>query len=79
MIMTKKKFADKKISETLTAIRKIVANEMVREIRDKHYRETKDLSVAEQIKFFRKKSEKLQRKLKPHRSAADTRLVGSSR
>lgn len=37
---------------------------MVRKIRDKHYEETKGLSVDEQIKFIKKKSEKLQKELK---------------
>ena len=53
--------------------------EMVRKIRDRHYEETKNLSVAEQIKYVRKKAEKLQRELKPHRSTTATHLVGSSR
>ena len=57
----------------------VKAVEMVRKIRNQHYEETKGLSVAEQIKFVRKKSEKLQRKLKPKRSMPDTHLVGSSR
>ena len=57
----------------------VKAVEMVRKIRNQHYEETKGLSVAEQIKFVKKKSEKLQRKLKPQRSTPDTRLVGSSR
>ncbi len=34
--------------------------EMVRKIRDKHYEETKDFSVEEQIKFFRNKAKRLQ-------------------
>jgi len=34
--------------------------EMVREIRDKHYEETKDLSVEGQIKFVRDKAKRLQ-------------------
>ena len=48
----------------------VKAVEMVRKIRDQHYEETKGLSVAEQIKFVKRKSEKLQRKLKPHRLTA---------
>ena len=44
----------------------VKAVEMVRKIRDQNYKETKGLSVAEQIKFVKRKSEKLQRKLKPH-------------
>ncbi|MCK9420492.1 MAG: hypothetical protein M0R70_14065 [Nitrospirae bacterium] len=57
----------------------VKAVEMVRKIRNQHYEETKSFSVAEQIKFVKKKSDKLQRKLKPHRSTADSHLVGSSR
>jgi hypothetical protein len=38
--------------------------EMVRKIRDKHYEETKNLPVEEQIKAVKKKSEKLQEELK---------------
>ena len=37
--------------------------EMVRKIRDKHYEETKNLSVEEQIKFVRGKAKRLQRTL----------------
>ncbi|MDO8141479.1 MAG: hypothetical protein Q6358_08275 [Candidatus Brocadiales bacterium] len=33
----------------------VKAVEMVRKIRDKHYKETKDLSVDEQIKIIKKK------------------------
>lgn len=45
----------------------VKAIEMVRKIRDKHYEETKTLSVKEQIKFIKQKSEKLQKKLKTTR------------
>jgi len=46
--------------------------EMVRKIRDKHYEETKGLSVEEQIEFIRKKSKDLQKRLKrPRRSTPD--------
>ena len=38
--------------------------EMVRKIRDRHYEETKDLTVEEQIEAVKKKSEKLQEALK---------------
>ena len=57
----------------------VKAVEMVRKIRDQHYEETKGLSVAEQINFVKKKAEMLQKKIKPRRSIAGTRLVGSSR
>jgi len=42
----------------------VKAVEMVRKIRDKHYNETKDLSVDEQIKIIKTKSEELQKALK---------------
>ena len=38
----------------------VKAVEMVRKIRDKHYEETKNLSVEEQIKFVRDKANRLQ-------------------
>ncbi|MBS3918239.1 MAG: hypothetical protein KG012_05070 [Deltaproteobacteria bacterium] len=41
----------------------VKAIEMVRKIRDKHYEETKNLSVEEQIKFVRDKAKRLQEKL----------------
>jgi hypothetical protein len=43
---------------------------MVRKIRDKHYEQTKDLSVEDQIKFIRDKSRKLQEKLKARTSTS---------
>ena len=50
----------------------VKAVEMVRRIRDKHFEETKGLSVEEQIKFIKRKSEELQQKLKVgQRSTAD--------
>lgn len=42
----------------------VKAVEMVRKIRDKHYNETKDLSVDEQIKIIKANSEELQKTLK---------------
>lgn len=57
----------------------VKAVEMVRKIRNQHYEETKSFSVAEQIKFVKKKSNKLQRKLKPHQATQDAHLVGSTR
>lgn len=41
----------------------VKAIEMVRKIRDKHFEETKNLSVEEQIKFVRDKAKKLQERL----------------
>jgi deoxyadenosine/deoxycytidine kinase len=52
----------------------VKAVEMVRKIRDKHYEETKEFSVEEQIKFVKKKSGELQKRLKrSQRSTADNR------
>jgi hypothetical protein len=52
----------------------VKAVEMVRKIRDKHYEETKGLSVEEQIKFVKEKSGELQKRLKrSQRSTADNR------
>lgn len=46
--------------------------DMVRKIRDKHYEETKGLSVIGQIKFIKGKSKDLQKRLKRgQRSTAD--------
>jgi len=45
----------------------IKAVEMVRRIRDKQYKETKGLSVKEQIRYVREKAEKLQKKIKTGR------------
>jgi hypothetical protein len=42
----------------------VKAVEMVRKIRNKHYEETKGLSVEEQIKLVKKKSNELKEKLK---------------
>ena len=38
----------------------VKAVEMVRKIRDKHFEQTKDFSVGEQIKFVKDKAKKLQ-------------------
>jgi len=56
----------------------VKAVEMVRKIRDKHFDETKGLSVEEQIKFIKKKSGELQKRLKiSQRSTADNRAQTS--
>ena len=48
--------------------------EMVRKIRDRHYEETKGLSVEEQIDFIKKKSGELKKRLKSsQRSTSDNR------
>ena len=57
----------------------VKAVEMIRKIRNQHYEETKSFSVAEQIKFVKKKSDKLRKKLKPHRSNANAHFAGASR
>lgn len=50
----------------------VKAVELVRKIRDKHYEDTKGLSVAEQIQFVKKKSKKLKERLKKRqRSTTD--------
>jgi len=54
------------------------AVEMVRKIRDKHFDETKELSVEEQIKFIKKKSGELKKRLRiGQRSTADNRAQTS--
>ncbi|MBI5402155.1 MAG: hypothetical protein HY959_02030 [Ignavibacteriae bacterium] len=46
--------------------------EMVHKIRDKHYEETKGLSVAEEIQYIKEKSRKLKEQLrKRQRSTTD--------
>jgi hypothetical protein len=59
----------------------VKAVDMVRKIRDQHYEATKDRSVAEQIRFVKKKSAKLQKQLeRPRRGTAEhERLAGSRR
>jgi len=53
----------------------VKAVELVRKIRDKHYEETKGLSVEEQIQFIRKKSKELQKRFKSsQRSTADNKV-----
>ncbi len=50
----------------------VKAVELIRKIRDKHYKETKGLSAEEQIKFIKGKSNDLQKRLKmSQRSTAD--------
>ena len=39
---------------------------MVREIRDKHYEEIKDMNNEEIINYFKKKSKELRKKIKKH-------------
>lgn len=57
----------------------VKAVEMVRKIRDKHYRQTKDLSLEEQIKIITRKSEELQKGLKRIRSSAADRKTQISK
>ena len=42
----------------------VKAIELVRHIRDKHYKETKGFSVAKQIRYVKGKSDRLVRKIK---------------
>lgn len=41
----------------------IDAVKMVREIRNQHYQETKDMTAEERIAFYREKAQKLHRQL----------------
>ncbi len=41
----------------------VKAIELVREIRDKHYEETKNLSIDDQIRFIRRKAKELRKSL----------------
>lgn len=56
----------------------VKAVEMVRKIRDKHYEETKDLTVEEQIKFVKDKSRKLQGTLLEKHPSTDHNRVRKS-
>lgn len=47
--------------------------EMVRKIRDKHYSETKNLSMEKQVDFVKKKAVQLQKKLRGRRSTVASR------
>ena len=50
----------------------VKAVEMVRKIRDKHYEDTKGLSLADQIKYVKDKSKRLQKGFKKNqRSTTD--------
>ena len=50
----------------------VKAVEMVRNIRDKHYAETKDLSTEEQLEYVQRKADKLSREFHGSRhSTAD--------
>lgn len=53
----------------------VKAVEMVRKIRNKHYEETKGLSVEEQIKFVKKKSGELQKRLKRSQSTNYNKIL----
>lgn len=56
----------------------VKAVETVRKIRDKHYEETKGLSLAEQIKFIKEKSKRLRKGLKRgRRSTTDNIGTGA--
>ncbi len=48
----------------------VKAVEMVRQIRDRHYQETKDLSVEEQKALIKEKSERLQARYKAAKEKA---------
>lgn len=46
------------------------AVKMMREIRNAHYEETKDMTTEERILFYRKKAEKLRRELDEQKERA---------
>lgn len=50
----------------------IKAVEMVRQIRNKHYDDTKGLAVKDQIKSIKEKSERLKKELKKYRQSVLT-------
>ena len=58
----------------------VKAVDIVRKIRDEHYKVTKGLSAEEQIKFINKKSEELQKSLKGrgHSIVDNTRKAASA-
>lgn len=45
---------------------------MVREIRDQHYEETKDMTPDERIAFYREKAERLHRRLDEESDSASS-------
>jgi|GEM_PF-1913615 len=47
------------------------AVEIIRSIRDKHYEQTKKLSINEQIEFFKRKSEELKKELKTFKQSTE--------
>ena len=49
--------------------------DMIRKIRDKHYEETKGLSVEGQIKFIKAKSKELQKRLKRGQRSTANNIV----
>ncbi len=56
----------------------VKAVEIVRKIRDKHYEETKGLSLSEQTKFIKEKSKRLRKGLKKgQRSTTDNIGTGA--
>ncbi|MCJ7507445.1 MAG: hypothetical protein MUO85_01785 [candidate division Zixibacteria bacterium] len=48
----------------------VKAVEIVRKIRDKHYEDTKKLSLSEQIKLIKEKSKRLRKGLKRYQCSA---------
>ena len=53
----------------------VKAVEMVRKIRDRHYEETKNLSIEEQIKFIKEKSIQLQKLFQKNRCSTPDNTV----
>ena len=52
----------------------VKAVEMVRNIRDKHYAETKDLSNEEQLKYIQRKAGKLSREFQNSRHSTSDKV-----
>jgi len=53
----------------------VKAVEMVRKIRDKHYEDTRGLSVAEEIQYIKAKSKKLKEQLKKRKRSTPKQLL----
>jgi len=53
----------------------VKAVEMVRKIRDKHYEDTRGLSVVEEIQYIKEKSKKLKEQLKKRKRSTPKQLL----
>ena len=52
----------------------VKAVEMVRKIRDKHYEDTRGLSVVEEIQYIKEKSKKLKEQLKKRKRSTTDKI-----